>query len=608
MRNLKCSLPLKITAVILSYVMVLVLILSSVAVVVMGYSNFYFSSLNTLEKSILGEMARGECYTLAVYDDLERENIKYYYEDTNLFFTIEDENGKNILSSYNGEKIITAEQTYDADKIYTIYVADEMKHTDEYSVIRQFIILGYKLRYALVFFVLLSLIALIVLLSYIYCSAGHVTAYSNIKLNGLDKIPFDIYTAVVAIATALGVSVIVDFYFEGLEILFVLFFGGTALYFLLLHYTVTFAKRIKTGTLLKNTVIYKLLSGGFKITKKLFKFLCYHLRRVPLIWEIVLMAAAVVFFESFFLLVCLDEAEAILMIFAHLVLLALVIYLAITLWRIKKGGEKIASGELDYKIDTKYMILDFKDFAENLNRINESMNVVVDEKVKSERFKTELITNVSHDIKTPLTSIINYVDLLGKEEIENETANEYIEVLDRHSKRLKKLVEDLVEASKASTGNLAVNFEKCDVGVLLNQAIGEFDERFRKANITSLLKIHSENVIINADGRHLWRVFENLLSNICKYSLAGTRAYIDLYTNESQAIITFRNISKYELDLSETELTERFVRGDKSRNTEGSGLGLSIARNLIELQNGEIKIDTDGDLFKVTLRLGLFKD
>lgn len=143
---------------------------------------------------------------------------------------------------------------------------------------------------------------------------------------------------------------------------------------------------------------------------------------------------------------------------------------------------------------------------------------------------------------------------------------------------------------------------------MLNQAIGEFDERFRKANITSVLKIHSENVIINADGRHLWRVFENLLSNICKYSLAGTRAYIDLYTNESQAIITFRNISKYELDLSETELTERFVRGDKSRNTEGSGLGLSIARNLIELQNGEIKIDTDGDLFKVTLRLGLFKD
>ena len=610
MKNLKCSLPMKITAVILSYVMALVLVLSTVAVAFMGYLNFYFNSLDTLEKSILGEMAMGEAGTLACYDDLERENIKYYYEDTNLFFTIEDENGKNILTNYNGEKIITAEQRYDGDRIYTIYVADEMKHTDEYSVIRQFIILGYKLRYAMIFFVLLSLIALIVLLSYLYCSAGHVDAYSYIKLNALDKIPFDLYTLLLAVPVALGIAAVFDFYFESLEIVIVLFFGCTALYFLLLHYTITFAKRVKTGTLFKNTLIYKAASGSFKVIKKVLKFLGFHLRRIPFIWEVALSTAAILFFEGVFLAFNLYNAEGLIsgFIFLNTILVVVVIYIAITLWRIKKGAEKIASGELDYKIDTKYMILDFKDFAETLNSINESMNTVVEEKVKSERFKTELITNVSHDIKTPLTSIINYVDLLGKEEIQNETAKGYVQVLDRHSKRLKKLVEDLVEASKASTGNLAVNFEKCDAAVLLTQAIGEFDEKLKKADITSLLKIHSENVIIKADGRHLWRVFDNLLSNICKYSLSGTRAYIDVYTNEDNAIITFRNISKYELNLTEQELTERFVRGDKSRNTEGSGLGLSIARNLIELQNGEIKIDTDGDLFKVTLRLELFKD
>ena len=610
MKNLKCSLPMKITAVILSYVMALVLVLSTASVAFMGYLNFYFNSLDTLEKSILGEMAMGEAGTLACYDDLERENIKYYYEDTNLFFTIEDENGKNILTNYNGEKIITAEQRYDGDRIYTIYVADEMKHTDEYSVIRQFIILGYKLRYAMIFFVLLSLIALIVLLSYLYCSAGHVDAYSYIKLNALDKIPFDLYTLLLAVPVALGIAAVFDFYFESLEIVIVLFFGCTALYFLLLHYTITFAKRVKTGTLFKNTLIYKVASGSFKVIKKVLKFLGFHLRRIPFIWEVALSTAAILFFEGVFLAFNLYNAEGLIsgFVFLNTILVVAVIYIAITLWRIKKGAEKIASGELDYKIDSKYMVLDFKDFAETLNSINESMNTVVEEKVKSERFKTELITNVSHDIKTPLTSIINYVDLLGKEEIGNETAKGYVQVLDRHSKRLKKLVEDLVEASKASTGNLAVNFEKCDAAVLLTQAIGEFDEKLKKADITSLLKIHSENVIIKADGRHLWRVFDNLLSNICKYSLSGTRAYIDLYTNEDNAIITFRNISKYELNLTEQELTERFVRGDKSRNTEGSGLGLSIARNLIELQNGEIKIDTDGDLFKVTLRLELFKD
>ena len=222
-------------------------------------------------------------------------------------------------------------------------------------------------------------------------------------------------------------------------------------------------------------------------------------------------------------------------------------------------------------------------------------------------FKTELITNVSHDIKTPLTSIINYVDLLKKEEIENDTAQEYILTLERQSNRLKKLIEDLVEASKAATGNLAVNLAPCDIGVLLSQSIGEFDERFNNANVTPLLKKPEESVIIKADARHLWRVIDNLLNNICKYSQPETRAYIDVKAVNNKAVITLKNVSRYELNISPDELMERFVRGDKSRNTEGSGLGLSIAKSLTELQQGKMSIEVDGDLFKVTLEFDIVK-
>ena len=244
---------------------------------------------------------------------------------------------------------------------------------------------------------------------------------------------------------------------------------------------------------------------------------------------------------------------------------------------------------------------DFKDFAESLNNINEGLSVAINEKMKSERFKTELITNVSHDIKTPLTSIINYVDLIKKEKPENENIKEFIDVLDRQSSRLKKLIEDLMEASKASTGNLAVNLSVCEAGVLLSQTVGEFDERLNAAGLTPVVGIPEAPVKIMADGRHLWRVFDNLMNNICKYSQNGTRVYLDVSEKDGKAKITFRNISKYELNITGEELTERFVRGDKSRNTEGSGLGLSIARSLTELQGGELKIDIDGDLFKVTL-------
>ena len=229
------------------------------------------------------------------------------------------------------------------------------------------------------------------------------------------------------------------------------------------------------------------------------------------------------------------------------------------------------------------------------------MSRAVDERMKSERLKTELITNVSHDIKTPLTSIINYVDLLSKEELYNDKAAEYLEVLNRQSSKLKKLIEDLVEASKASSGNMSVDSQQLEAGVFVTQTVGEFEEKLKAAGLELIVSKPEETVYIMADGRHVWRVIDNLMNNICKYAQPGSRVYVNLDATNIHVSITFRNISKFPLNINGEELMERFVRGDKSRNTEGHGLGLSIAQSLMKLNSGDMKIIVDGDLFKVIL-------
>jgi signal transduction histidine kinase len=269
--------------------------------------------------------------------------------------------------------------------------------------------------------------------------------------------------------------------------------------------------------------------------------------------------------------------------------------------RLQKGSARIANGDLSEPIDTSKMSGTFKTHGENINKVGEGIAKAVEDQLKSERFKTELITNVSHDIKTPLTSIINYVDLIKKEEITDPTLCEYVEVLDRQSGRLKKLIEDLMEASKASTGNLKVELETCDLSMLIGQVIGEFEDRFTGCGLEVVITKSEKPIYVMADGRHLWRVLDNLMTNIYKYSLPNSRVYIDLEQKEKQAVISFKNISKTQLNISSEELMERFVRGDSSRNTEGSGLGLAIAQSLTELMGGTMRLEIDGDLFKVML-------
>ena len=270
--------------------------------------------------------------------------------------------------------------------------------------------------------------------------------------------------------------------------------------------------------------------------------------------------------------------------------------------RVREGTGRIVGGDPDFKIDTHKMYSDLARHAGQLNDLGAAIGNAVDERIQSERFKAELITNVSHDLKTPLTSIINYVDLLKKQDIDNPKAQEYIEVLDRKSQRLKKLTEDLVEASKASTGNLEVNLAPCQPGVLLTQAAGEYEQKLKDAGLDLVTRQPETAVTILADGRRLWRVFDNLMNNICKYAQRGTRVYLTLEERDGQAVISFKNTSRAPLDIPAEELLERFVRGDAARGGEGNGLGLSIARSLTELQKGTLELTVDGDLFKVVLR------
>jgi signal transduction histidine kinase len=262
-----------------------------------------------------------------------------------------------------------------------------------------------------------------------------------------------------------------------------------------------------------------------------------------------------------------------------------------------KGTEEIVSGNLNYTIEEKGRG-DFLKIAHNINNMKAGVKEALKNEMKSERLKSELITNVSHDLKTPLTSIINYVGLLKKEELSNKDALRYVEVLDKKSQRLKIIIDDLFEASKMASGAVDLEIEKLEVTSLLKQTLGEFDEAINNSELTFKLKLPEEKVYANLDGKKTWRVFENLINNILKYSQAGTRVYISLKEEDNKIIIIMKNTSSYEMDFENEEIFERFKRGDKSRNTEGTGLGLSIAKSIIELQGGELSIEIDGDLFK----------
>lgn len=286
--------------------------------------------------------------------------------------------------------------------------------------------------------------------------------------------------------------------------------------------------------------------------------------------------------------------------------LGIIVYAAWGFGTLFEGAQRMRSGDLEEKIETDYLVGGYRDFAYELNGLADVARISAQRELKSERMKTELITNVSHDIKTPLTSIINYVDLLQRPHTP-EQGQQYLEVLSRQSHRMKKLIEDLLELSKASSGSMAVEIMTIDAAEAVNQALGEFADKLEAADLTPVFRSPEEPVMLLADGRLMWRAASNILSNVVKYALPGTRVYIDLSISDGKAVISFKNISREPLNIRAEELLERFVRGDTSRNTEGSGLGLNIAQSLMELQNGQLQLLVDGDLFKVSLVFPLAK-
>ncbi len=317
---------------------------------------------------------------------------------------------------------------------------------------------------------------------------------------------------------------------------------------------------------------------------------------MPLTWQWTV-AGLILFCLT--ILGCLTHSE-IITFFCLVAAFALILYGAHCFGTLLESTKKMGQGNLDTKVDDKLMIGSFKEFAADLNDLADVAVVAAQKQLKSERMKTELITNVSHDIKTPLTSIINYVDLLQKPHTAEE-GEQYLEVLDRQSQRLKKLVEDLMDMSKASTGNMTVEITRVDAVESVNQALGEFADKLEQAHLYPVFRHSEDSLPILADGKLVWRVLSNLLGNAVKYAMPGTRIYLDLSHVNGKVILSLKNISREELNVTAEELMERFVRGDVSRNTEGSGLGLNIAKSLMELQSGSLQLLVDGDLFKVTL-------
>ena len=362
-------------------------------------------------------------------------------------------------------------------------------------------------------------------------------------------------------------------------------------------------RRIKAGTLWKNSLIRKVLKWIGKCSGKLADFARAFSRNTAEKIKVLLVGGAFLFLQ-FLIIGCIFNGAGVFLLALMAVDVAAIIFAirkADGLDLIMDGLKKISDGELQYKIKTDTLTGKQKVMAEYINNIGSGLDAAVENSLKKERMQTELITNVSHDLKTPLTSIINYVDLMKRENPTDPKIQEYLRILDEKSQRLKVLTEDVVEASKASTGNIKLEMNDIDFVEMVQQVIGEFEEKFQEKNLTMMVHFTDEPSIIYADGQRMWRVLENVFGNVVKYAMEGTRVYAEISNRNKKVTFSLKNISAQPLNISADELTERFIRGDVARNTEGSGLGLSIAKSLTELQGGEFKLYLDGDLFKVMI-------
>lgn len=438
--------------------------------------------------------------------------------------------------------------------------------------------------------------------------AGRNNEDKKVHLNFFDRCYTEIVAVVVFMIWLMGTSVIVQAMDdEEMRIVWkTIGFGALGLWFGIwfLAGWLSLVRRIKARSLWRDSLLRHILLLVRKCFSKCSDLLVFLGGNMISRVKIILLFGIFIFLQFMFTGMTVEGGSALSLLLMIVMDCAVLYYLIKKAWgreQIIAGLKKITDGDLQYKIPTEKLSGEQEMVADYINHIGEGLDAAVENSLKNERMKTELITNVSHDIKTPLTSIINYVDLLKRENPEDPKIRGYLEVLENKAQRLKVLTEDVVEASKASTGNIALEMTDLNFIELVHQVIGEFEEKFEERNLTMVVHFDEEEAIICADGRRLWRVLENVFGNVSKYAMENTRVYVDVKVDRPNVQLSLKNISAQPLNISAEELAERFIRGDVSRNTEGSGLGLSIAKDLVQLQGGEFKLYLDGDLFKVTI-------
>ena len=529
------------------------------------------------------------------------QNQKYWnYENGIIDTSVSKLNNNNIEYIESGLKQESIETIENGDYIIYTSVLDDLEYVDNIATGQLLYNTLSVVSQKAVFFIPFIIILMIALVPIIINGVGRTNKQEGIKLNWYDKILIELAGFISMFIGAVGASFTISVngmktmtsFVLGLSVIGV---GLFIMYMACILFFETVVKRLKTHTFIKTTFIYWIYNKikGFVVNLKITKRL-------------------VIYFTTFILanIACFGIINVNGFSGSILTLILYGVTYSFLVKRIKSYSKITAAihelyiGNTNMKIDENMVNKEMQATAKEINDIAGGLSNAIEEKLKSERLKTELITNVSHDIKTPLTSIINYVDLLKKENIQNERALEYLNILDSKSQRLKKLTEDLVEASKASSGALKLNMEKLNVNELIKQISGEFEDKFKAHNLEEIITFPEGDVYITADSRYMYRVLENLYSNISKYAMEGTRIYTDIIQKSDAILIQLKNVSKQKLNISADELMQRFVRGEASRNTEGSGLGLSIARSLTELQGGKFNIYLDGDLFKVTIELG----
>lgn len=531
-----------------------------------------------------------------IKERLAKNSIYWNYENGNVNTSIE----KLKLEEIRYKSIY---KSIDDAKNFSVYTSleNELTYYDQYRTNKTVFDMAQILYKPALYLLPLSIIAVLVLLIMNCFLIGLRNEKGEVILNAFDKTPLLVALIVLFILSMIGCGFLIALTSENLTLIL----SGTAIgavivYISFVFFLETIIKRIKSKTLFRNTITYRIL----RWIKSLITSMTRNANMtVKLI--LIFIAFGILNIIGFGLSINNEPIGFFILIAIWVYAFAKMHQWLVRYIEIKNAINEIYIGNTEVHLDEKRYKGSLNSMAIQVNDIAGGLSNAIQEKLKSERLKTELITNVSHDIKTPLTSIINYVDLLKKEKMPNEQAEEYLNILDNKSQRLKRLTEDLVEASKASSGNIKLNIEKLNVNELLKQVSGEFEDKFKSRNLEEVMSLPEKNVYINADSRYMYRILENMYSNISKYAMDNTRVYIDVIPNNNRITIQMKNISKEKLNISTEELMQRFVRGDSARNTEGSGLGLSIATSLTTLQGGTFNIYLDGDLYKVIIEFDM---